>query len=166
MGILLPQTAGKEVEVLTDNRSSIVSTGQKRNDLIARAQGDYVSFIDDDDFVTDDYVFWLLSGIEKEPDVVTMKGFMTTNGGARVEWIIKLGERYEARKDADGITRYYRFPNHLCAMKKSKIINFKFPHKWHGEDYEFALKIHESGVLKSEAHIDKQLYHYDFSTKK
>lgn len=166
MGILLPQSVGKDMEILIDDRPRQVPTGQKRNDLIAKANGDYIAFVDDDDTVTDDYIFWLLSGIAKNPDVITFCGYMTTDGGSKVNWIIKLGEKYEARKDRDQITRYYRFPNHLTAMKKPLIAHVKFAHVWQGEDYQWALKIHNAGLLKTEVHIDRQLYHYAFITHK
>lgn len=154
------------IEIITDNRARGTSVGQKRNDLIKRATGDYFCFIDDDDTITHEYISSLISAIEQNPDVVTFKGFMTTNGAARVDWIIKLGEKYEARKDADNITRYYRFPNHLCAFKTSLVKHFTFPAINQGEDYQWALRIHESGVLKTEVHIDKMIYHYDFRTNK
>jgi len=161
MGILLPQSIGKDMEILIDDRPRAVTTGQKRNDLITKAQGEYITFIDDDDWVSADYVLWLLAGIAQGPDVVTMRGWMTTDGGSRVEWIIKLGEKYEARQDPDGITRYYRWPNHLACIKKSLIANVKFPNIWHGEDYEWSVKIKEQNLLKSEVHIPNLIYHYD-----
>lgn len=166
MGLLLPQSIDRDMEILIDDRPRNVSTGEKRNDLIVRAQGDYFCFVDDDDWISDQYIFLLMSAIEKSPDVVTFCGWMTTNGGARVEWIIKLGEKYEARKDADLITRYYRFPNHLCAFRKDKVLTFKFPHLWKGEDYQWAKSIHDSQILKTEVHINEQLYHYQFVTNK
>lgn len=47
---------GGQIEVLaiTDNRLRTV--GAKRNTLLSMARGDYVSFVDDDDDVRDDYV--------------------------------------------------------------------------------------------------------------
>ena len=43
-----------ELLYLMDNRRR--SVGAKRNDLLAAARGDYISFIDDDDEVATDYV--------------------------------------------------------------------------------------------------------------
>lgn len=157
---------GAEVEILIDDRPRGISVGQKRNDLLKQATGNYFCFIDDDDNVDNDYLKLILEGIDKGVDVVTFCGWMTTNGSSRVDWVIKLGERYEARKDNDGITRYYRFPNHLCSFKKSKVHLFYFPSINQGEDFQWALKIHESGCLKTEHHITKQIYHYDFKTNK
>lgn len=167
-----------DVEVIADGRGREIPTGQKRNDLISQCTGTHFVFVDDDDFVLNDYTNELANAIQSDPDVVTFNGYMTTNGSGHVDWIIRLGEKYEARQDADGITRYYRFPNHLCAFKKSKVHYIKFPNIWQQEDFEWARIVNDakqvngiwhSGVntvCKSEVHIDKQLYHYDFKTRK
>lgn len=169
IGILNDQIhlSNADCEILIDDRpKNNPSVGQKRNELIKRATGEYFCFIDDDDFITQDYISLITKAISFNPDVITFKGWMTTNGGAHVDWIIKLGEKYEARKDTDGITRYYRFPNHLCAFKNELVKDFTFHAISQGEDYQWALKINNTGVLKTEIHIDKQIYHYDFKTNK
>jgi glycosyltransferase involved in cell wall biosynthesis len=154
------------VEFIVDNRPRHIPTGVKRNDLMAQAKGEWVCFVDDDDYISPDYVEEILKALESNPDVVTFKGWMTTNGISHVDWCIKLGEKYEARTDPDGITRYYRFPNHLCPMRKSIATVHTFPAIWQGEDYAWAKKIHDFGMLKTEVHIDKKLYHYRFITNK
>lgn len=154
------------VEIICDNRPRNVPTGVKRNDLIARAKGEYVCFVDDDDWVEPSYIEDILAAIEQSPDVITFKGWMTTDGLHPVDWCIRLGEKYEARTDPDGITRYYRFPNHLCPIKKSIASSFTFPAVWQGEDYAWAKAIHDARVLKTEVHIDKRLYYYRFVTGK
>lgn len=167
MGYLNPQIGTDHVEVIVDDRPRGITTGEKRNDLIAKARGKHFCFIDDDDWVASTYVNDIVTNIQAyDPDVITFKGWMTTNGAARVDWIIKLGEKYEARKDFDNVTRYYRFPNHLCAMRRDLVKGFKFDHIWQGEDYNWAKKIHDAKVLKTEIHIDRLLYHYQFITGK
>lgn len=165
MSLLSPQFQDG-VEIISDNRQRSVPTGQKRNELIKRAQGEWIVFVDDDDHIEPTYIADILKALESNPDVVTFKGWMTTNGKANVDWCIKLGEKYEARTDPDGITRYYRFPNHLCPMRKSLVQDIKFQHIWQGEDYGWAKKINDFGLLKTEVHIEKRLYHYKFITGK
>lgn len=163
--VLDPQRC-EDVEILVDLRPRNIPTGIKRNDLIAQCHGDYFCFIDDDDWVDPEYVKRVLEAIDQNPDVITFKGWMTTNGMHSVDWTIKLGEKYEARTDPDGITRYYRFPNHLCPMKKVLVRDIKFAGVWQGEDYGWAKRIHDLELLKSEVHIDRRLYHYKFITAK
>lgn len=163
--ILIPQLKDN-VEVVLDDRPRGVSTGEKRNNLILRATGEYTCFVDDDDSVTVYYISEILKALESNPDVVTFDGWMTTNGSSRVDWSIKLGEKYESRKDPDGITRYYRWPNHLTPMRKSLIQHVKFPNKHQGEDYEWCKQINDMRLLKTSIHIPLKLYHYEYRTNK
>lgn len=154
--VLDPQLTN-DVEVCINDAGRFMSTGQKRNELIKNSTGDYFVFLDDDDMISSDYVSEILDAITRKPDVVTFQGWMTTNGASRVDFIIRLGEKYEER---DG--KYYRFPNHLCAFKRSLVDKIKFPLQTHGEDYIWAKKINDHKLLKTEVHIPKQLYHYQF----
>ena len=57
LGILSPQVIQGKVEVLTDDTPrGVITTGQKRNNLLNRAKGKYIVFIDDDDMVPGHYV--------------------------------------------------------------------------------------------------------------
>jgi glycosyltransferase involved in cell wall biosynthesis len=165
MEVLGPQISDG-VELLVDNRDKNIPTGTKRNELITKARGEWTVFIDDDDWIDTEYVKRILQALESNPDVVTFKGWMTTNGLHPVDWSIKLGEKYEARTDDDGVTRYYRFPNHLCPMRKSIAQRVKFRDIWQGEDYQWAKQINDMRLLRSEVHIDRKLYHYKFITGK
>ena len=61
--------------------SGQLSIGEKRNRLVKGAVGDYVSFVDDDDWVSDKYVPLILNAIKSNPDCCSLNGVMTTNGG-------------------------------------------------------------------------------------
>lgn len=168
MELLHPQLTD-EVELIIDERKRHIATGTKRNDMYAKAKGLYVCSIDCDDWIAPDYVESIIIAIKNNmPDVVTFDGWYTENGRNHVDWVIKLGEKYEARHDAasGGKYMFFRFPNHLTAMKKSIATQVKFPDKWQGEDYEWSLKIRDLGLLKTEIHISKQLYHYIYLTAK
>lgn len=133
-----------------------MTTGRKRNELIQQTQSDYFVFIDDDDMVSMIYVSEILKALKYNPDVVTFKGWMTTNGTDRRDWTIKLGSKYEER---DG--HYYRWPNHIVPMKRELVRGVSFPEIYVQEDYQWSKKIHDLGLLKTEVHIDDYLYHYD-----
>jgi glycosyltransferase involved in cell wall biosynthesis len=131
-------------------------TGKKRNELINQTSGEYFVFIDDDDVISDDYVEEIMKAIEQKPDVVTFKGFMTTNGEDRRDWTIKLGSKYEERNG-----HYYRWPNHIVPMRRDAVRQIAFPEIWIQEDYQWSKRINDMCLLKTEVHIDKVLYHYD-----
>lgn len=168
--LLAPQLT-EEIEVVSDDRGKHVPTGTKRNDMYTKAKGLYVCSVDCDDWIAPTYCQDLLIAIKNNmPDVVTFDGWYTENNKpqSKVDWVIKLGEKYEARHDAasGGKYMFFRFPNHLTAMKKELATRVRFPDKWQGEDYEWALKIRDLGLLRSEIHIYKQLYHYIYIEKK
>ena len=157
------------VGLVNDGKKNI---GEYRNGLINQAKGEYVVFIDDDDWVADSYVADIVSAINTHlidktgisltpPDVITFRGWMTTNGQSRVDWIIKVGEDYCER---DG--KYYRYPNHLCPIKKKIALMVPFKDINHGEDYQWATALKNKDLLKTSVHIDKELYHYRYTTNK
>jgi len=155
LNILEPQLVpGVKISINDAGRS--MTTGEKRNLMIQNCDTDYFSFCDDDDLVTERYVPAIKTAIDLNPDVVTFNGWMTTNGAARVDFIIKIGEKYEEREG-----KYYRFPNHLCCFKRELVERFKFPPVTQGEDYQWAKRINDNKVLKTEIHLNEQLYHYD-----
>ncbi len=161
-GYLGPLPEG--VEIVTDDRARNIPTGTKRNDLIRKAGGVWVVFVDDDDRVEPDYVSLIVEALKANPDCVTFQGtyFDTCNPTpTRMDWTIKLGEKYEARGN-----HIYRWPNHLAVMRKSIASQIRFPDIWQGEDYQWSKQIAERGLLKTEVHIPKQLYHYIYVSRK
>lgn len=150
-----------EVEILTDHRGREVTTGKKRNELIEKAKGLYVVHVDDDDFPQTGYIEMILNAIKENnyPDCITFNGFYNEDGGPRINFTIKLGEKYEARNG-----HVYRWPNHLCPMKKAIAQSVKFPDKTKGEDYEWSKQIADRRLLKTSFHIDKDLYFYEYKS--
>lgn len=160
LSLLKSQAVGKSVEIIVDDAGRQMPTGTKRNNLISRASGEYVVFVDSDDLVSDSYINDILRSLESSPDCVTMRGWMTTNGINRREWTIKLGSGYYEK---DG--HYYRWPNHLAVMKKALIQSIPFPPIWQQEDYQWSKQINDKKILKTEVHIDRPIYHYDYWDK-
>lgn len=149
-----------DVEILEDPRPKNIETGKKRNDLIQECKGEYFCFVDDDDRLPHYYIDEMLKAISHNPDVVTFIGHMM-DAGRRRDFTIRLGEAYEERNG-----HIYRWPNHLCAFKKSKVSRFKFPEIWQGEDYRWSKMVNDAKVLKTEYHINKEMYIYDYIPNK
>jgi len=154
------------VEIITsiDNREATV--GFKRNQLIHQAEGEYVVFIDSDDEVTYDYISEVLKATHLEPDVITFNGYMTHSGSNRENFKIAQGLPYITIKDANGKNEYLRFPNHLCPVKKSVAIQIGYRDLKFAEDYDYALRLKNSDLIKTSAYIEKDLYHYKYITNK
>ena len=161
--ILEPQVARYpgEVEIKIHDGGRQFTTGRKRNELIAMSDGEYFIQVDDDDLVPVYYVDELMKAIAQGPDVVSFIGYMTTDGRNKQNFTIKLGSKYETVNN-----HHYRYPNHLCCYKRSTVAGILFPDITVTEDFQWAHRVNQLGVLKKEVHIDKEMYFYDYRSKK
>lgn len=150
-----------KVEILIDEDNREVSTGAKRNRLIEKSKGKYFCFVDDDDEVLEGYIYEILKAIDSDPDVIPINGYMTTNGGNQQRWEMGLGFDYKSVWDSNG-EYFLRFPNHLSAMKKELVKDYKFADLTRFEDYDWSARINNDNVLKTEKRILKPIYHYKF----
>lgn len=156
--VLLPQIEKyPEVTYSINDAGRSMTIGEKRNAMIQNSSSEYFVFIDCDDMVTPDYLDEIMKGLESNPDVVTFCGWITSNMAQRKNWTIKLGSGYTEQNG-----HYYRWPNHLSVMRRSLVEHVRFPSIRSQEDYQWSKMIHDRKLLKTEHHIPKQLYHYDW----
>ena len=123
------------VEVLVEKDNGEISVGKKRNILIEKANGEYICFIDDDDFISKNYLNTILQNLTK--DILLI----------RIEHII------DGVKSKDIQTSLYInnletnaviFRNnhlHLCPHKKEKALWVKFQEINFGEDLHYSKKL-------------------------
>jgi glycosyltransferase involved in cell wall biosynthesis len=147
-----------EVEILYHSDAGERSIGGKRNDLIERARGRFVAFIDDDDAVSADYVRRVCETIRDNPkiDCLGLRGVITFRGGRPREFIhsLRYGD-YFSRNHT-----YYRPPCHLNPMRREIAARYRFADVSYSEDIDWALRIRRDGALRREAYIDSALYLY------
>lgn len=151
--------SGQEIELLADNGDGTV--GAKRQRLLEKAQGDYVAFIDDDDRIDPNYLNYILVALNKLPDVIGFCGIITINGRNARMFRISKDFKYEERRGV-----YYRYNNHLCPVKRSIALQVGYKDMGYGEDYDYATRLKESGLIETEVFIDQNLYFYKYLTKK
>lgn len=149
------------VEVLVEEDAGQMSTGRKRNLLLSKAKGEYVVFVDDDDWIAPTYVQDILEAAKQNPDAIVFNGIMTTNGRDERKWYISKDYGYEALNGA-----YYRYPNHIVPIRREIATKFPFMDLTIGEDYAWATAIHNAKLIQTEVKIEKELYHYQFRTNK
>jgi glycosyltransferase involved in cell wall biosynthesis len=158
--ILKKQTEGKPVEVITDGE--IGSIGEKRNRLLNMASGRYCAFVDDDDLVSPNYVDLIMPAIQGDYDCCELRGMYYQDGNFLKPFIhSNVYSNYHEDKNA-----YYRYPNHLNAMKTDIAKQIGFPATSFGEDTDFATRLKNSGLIKTEYPCADILYFYYFRTKK
>lgn len=153
----------EQIQILRDPRDHEL-VGVKRNDLLACAEGKYVSFFDDDDEPADDYVAQHIKAFAHNTDCVSLRGIMTTDG-ERPE-IFEHSLQYMEWRETSNPIKYERYPNHLNAIRAEIAQRFRFPEKNFGEDHAWSTAIHRAEAIKTEFYIDKILYHYNYRTKK
>lgn len=164
LNALQPQCTD-QVEILTFSDEGRITTGRKRNDLLKRAQGKYVVFIDDDDLVSDTYVADILQAAEHDTDCITFNGWMKTDGQNHKQFRFSIQYPY-TEVTFEGKQVYLRYPNHLTPIKREIALQVQFPNISMGEDYAWATEIHNRKLIKSERKINKELYFYLYRTVK
>jgi GT2 family glycosyltransferase len=134
--------------------------------LLERAKGKYVIFIDDDDKVSEDYLYEILEAIKQEPDVISFNGWVETNGANRESFKISKDLPYITIQDAFGKREHLRYPNHIVPVKREIALLIGFRDMRFAEDFDYAKRLKESGLLKKEVYIQKDLYFYLYDSKK
>lgn len=153
-----------EVEIIVALDDKKITTGAKRNLLLSLAVGDYVAFIDADDYVYQCYVLEILKGIETGCDIMATNGIMTTDGMGELKW--KLSKNYPNQTIYEnGKQIYIRKANHLSPVKRELALKAGFSDVSNGEDKYYSERLNP--YLNKEHVIDPCLYHYRYiSTNK
>jgi len=171
VSFLIKQCKGleNEVEIVTTFDRKQIRIGEKRNIALRASRGNYVTFIDDDDFISDDYVYEILSVLQYGPDCVGFKvkcemkdimGKVTEKSNAIIS------NRYDDwyhdgfEKIGDDLFKYRQFIYHKSPVRREIALQVGFKDMVMGEDYEYALRL--KPLLKHERFINKYLYYYDF----
>lgn len=153
-----------QVEILWSLTESQInggpSSGKKRQLLLQMAKGDYVVFIDDDDWVPDYYISEMLNACASGCDCVAINGIMTTDGLHETKWYLGKDFKNEDRREGNK-TVYYRHTNHITAVKREIALKAGFPNKSNAEDKYYSDRLQ----LKTEYKIERPMYHYRFSTR-
>ncbi len=169
MSVLMPQRDRfiNEVEIITASDEGETSIGAKRNALIVNSNGEYITFVDDDDVVSEDYVELILNAIKDKPDVVGIHLLHFEDGVHKGLTYHSLKYDHwwdEVNKDNPQLKNYYRNPNHLNPVRKEYAVRTMFPEINMGEDKHYSMGILK--YLKTESYIPKPIYTYLFRTRK
>jgi hypothetical protein len=158
--IIRKEDIGK-VEFIVNVDGGEKSVGQKRNEVLNQAKGEFVCFVDDDDEVDNEYLRLIIETIENNPelDCIGFTGMYYVNGVAIM--LFKHANEYGDHYKKEGIQ--YRPVNHLNPVRTELARQIGFPDKNHGEDSDYCDRLLESGLLKNEVILDKVMYHYLFS---
>lgn len=159
----------KDIEVLSivDNRA--MSIGRKRTMLFQIAQGKYTCIIDDDDDVTDDFVYTMRQVINDTLDVDVICYNQDANIDGR-SWLIRTSLNHNSKFPFDQLmvnqfgqpVPCNRPPWHWCAWKTEFAKSIPFGDSNTQEDTIFVLDA--ISKAKSQIVLDKVMCKYRYSS--
>jgi methyltransferase family protein/glycosyl transferase family 2 len=163
------QPRAGEVEILVAVDDGQVTTGAKRNQLVAAARGAYVCHVDDDDLVAPDYLACILEAIGAHPgvDAVYVRGQRRIVDGQEAG---VLTFDYGCAPSANGRIvddALWREVGHLCPVRAAIAKAVPFPEITVGEDLKWASLVAPKIATSARAGRPGQvLYYYEFSPHK
>lgn len=161
LDILMPQVdaAKGAVRVLAWRNNGSPTLGEIRDALVADADTEYVSFIDDDDRVPDYYVKEVLSALESRPDHVGFQLSYSTDGTGHE--IVEHSLRHR-RWHRDGAGRLLRDFTHIDPCRRSVAMSGSFQNRRPGraEDRHWVKQVRP--WMGTEVYIPRVMYHYDY----
>jgi len=125
------------VEIIIDTDNMEKSVGEKRNDLIGKAQGEFICFIDDDDFITENYLNIILSNINSGIDILLISIEHIENGVNKTKIVPSL--YIDNLNTGEAVFKTNHF--HLCPHKKSIARNVLFEGVNFAEDMIYSQKM-------------------------
>lgn len=173
---LLPQvdSQGGRVNVLSYWDNGEVSIAAKKQALLEAADGEYVSYVDDDDTVSKDYVTAIVEALASRPDYVGLKLQVYCDGrpfalshhslrhGGWIDLAVDTPKRRREVLAEPELAGYLR-RDITCAnpMRTDIARTARFTAaKGQPEDRMWVGQLRDGGQLRTEVFVDRVLYHY------
>jgi hypothetical protein len=151
-----------EILCLVDNKKR--SIGEKRDDLVQLAKGDYLTILDDDDNFFEGYAKEILEGIGWGVDVVCFKQEATLDGKSfYVDFSLKYENEPAKLDNNENYIDIKRLPFHCCVWKSSIAKSERFASVGYGEDWDWCKRLIPK--CKNEYKVNKVLHHYIFNSE-
>ena len=159
MNSLLTQINNREdIELIAlfDNKQRTIGT--KRQEMIDISNGEYITFIDDDDRISDDYISDIMKCLyeNKHVDCIVYNIECCTNNDTKM--LCKYGIEYEYGKINNG-EEWRGKPSHTMIWKANIVKKHKYKNLMNKEDVDWVSRAWKD--IKTQTRIDKILYYYD-----
>jgi hypothetical protein len=166
MAGLLPQLdayAGR-VRVIGWHNNGSPSLPKIRQTMVDQAETDYLSFVDDDDIVSPDYVHQIVAAIDQRPDYVGFQVQCYSDGAPT--GVAHHSLAYTRWRNYPG--RYERDISHLNPIRTvlARRADFTQARAGTAEDRAWAAQLRRGQVLHTQVVLPSILYHYLYSTSK
>jgi hypothetical protein len=164
------QVGDRPVEILSVIDNKRRPLGEKRNLMMAASLGNFITHLDDDDDVADDYIDSVLAALEEAPDtdVLTFNSRADLDDG--MPFIVEAGLKYDneqtniTKKQLEDGTEVEtredikRAPWHWCVWRAEIAKQGVFPVEFMGEDWIWLQQV--IPLCKVETNIPKVLHYY------
>jgi len=160
-----------QILVLTDNKSQTI--GEKRNHLLNLAEGKYLTYLDDDDRVSSDYISEIMEKLTTPLvdcvvfDCIAVLNAHKATGGR--QFYCKYGVEFEQTKlepwsesncfKRENTELWFGKPAHTMVWRSELVKHIQFKHINAGEDFAWINLAWP--LIKKQVRIDKVLYYYD-----
>lgn len=144
---------GAGVRVFRDNLET--GYGEKCQRLLDSSTADYVSFLDDDDWIADDFIEAIMTALQEQPDYVGFRVRYTQDGVPQVPV-------YHTLKYGGWVNNHealYRDIVHFNPIRRDLATQSKWA-GGDGADRHWADGLRNLGCVKNEVYIDRELHHY------
>lgn len=153
------ENLSNEVEVLCLYDNKTRSIGEKRNNLIDIANGEYVCFVDDDDIVSTNYVRQLYNALITNPDIDSINFLVQYHdSNFNTKNICAFSKNIAVKKIDNNVT--FLPTSHLSVIKKSIAKQVRYKLSNHGEDADWSKRVIQH--INTENIIFEVLYTYRF----
>lgn len=147
-----------EIVGLYDNKHR--SVGGKRNCLMHSCSGKFLSFVDDDDFVTRDYIHTIYHTLLANPEahVVVFEQYVFINDGPPK--VCKYGVELSY---TDSPHLWTGLPAHTMVWRSEIAKSELFPEMSNGEDMDWVRRVAAKVDPAKQVRLDHLLYHYRYN---
>jgi len=147
------------IEIISffDNKKRTI--GKKRDEMLKLAQGKYVTFIDDDDRISKNYIDEIMYAIitTDNVDCIVYNVICCVNN-SHIKKLCKYGIEFEYG-DINNGKEWRGKPAHTMIWKSSIAKKHSYSDKQNGEDMDWVKRAYLD--IKTQHRIDKVLYYYD-----
>ena len=159
---IMPYGYNHRVEIIINEDDGTKSVGQKRNEVLDKAKGKYISFIDDDDIVQSCYLSKICMKLDKDLyDGIGFWGIYYVSENPVMQFNHANVNGGHFKKDG----KQFRPLNHLNPVRTKIAREIRFPDKNFAEDADYCDRLLASGLVKEEFVFDEVMYHYLFDPK-
>ena len=149
----------QEVEVVCMEDDKEISVGKKRQLILDAAKGEWVSGIDSDDWIHEDYLKDIIAALKNNPEVDHV-GFIEECDidGQKSRSIFSI--KHKSWDDKEEGYDQVRCANPKSVIRRSIALQVGYEDSRFGEDRVFSEAV--TPLLKSEVFIEKPLYQYRY----